>query len=150
MSENSKGYRVLNPKVGVIYGDGINRVSIDRICRAMMDARFCVCPDNLVFGMGGGLLQQVNRDTLKWAFKCSAADVGGEWRDVYKQPITDTGKNSKRGRLKLVRVVGSHGSTYTTLPIDSDGDDVLQTVFQNGFIERRYTFDEVRKNTGMW
>jgi nicotinamide phosphoribosyltransferase len=48
-------------------------------------------------------LQQLNRDTHKFAFKCSAIDRNGVWHDVYKDPITDTGKRSKRGRLGLVR-----------------------------------------------
>jgi nicotinic acid phosphoribosyltransferase len=53
--------------------------------------------------MGGELLQKVNRDTQKFAMKASAACVNGEWRDVYKDPITDSGKRSKKGRLALVR-----------------------------------------------
>ena len=57
--------------------------------------------ENVAFGMGGELLQNVNRDTLKFAMKASAIEIGGHWSDVYKDPVTDAGKRSKRGRLAL-------------------------------------------------
>ena len=53
--------------------------------------------ENVTYGMGGGLLQKCNRDTLKFAYKCSAIEVDGEWRDVYKDPVDDQGKISKKG-----------------------------------------------------
>ena len=59
--------------------------------------------DNWSFGMGGALLQQVNRDTLRFALKCSAIDINGQWHDVYKQPVTDPGKDSRAGRFVLLQ-----------------------------------------------
>merc|ERR1711971_1345079 len=56
-----------------------------------------------VFGSGGALLQKVNRDTFKCAFKCSEITIGGQSREVFKDPITDSGKASKKGRLTLMR-----------------------------------------------
>jgi nicotinamide phosphoribosyltransferase len=61
--------------------------------------------------MGGGLLQQVDRDTLGWAMKASAAQVDGVWRDVYKDPITSRAKRSKKGRLAVV----ADGAGYQTV-----------------------------------
>lgn len=128
---NDAGFKVLNPKVGVIYGDGINYNSIGDILACTTGAGYCT--DNIVFGMGGGLLQQVNRDTQQFAIKCSAAMVDGEWRDVFKDPADGKAKSSKKGRLKLVVHEGSHGIGYATKPwetptqdfVTHDDDDLL-------------------------
>ena len=80
--------------------------------------------------MGGGLLQQVNRDTLNFAMKTSAARIDGEWRDVYKDPITSVNKRSKRGRLALMYNQG----IYVTIREDemATQDNLLRDVFING------------------
>lgn len=91
---NAKGYKVLPNHIRVIQGDGVDEESIVRIMQRMVDRKLSI--DNIAFGMGGGLLQSLNRDTLGWAMKCSAACVNGEWRDVYKDPIGGS-KTSKRG-----------------------------------------------------
>ena len=80
--------------------------------------------------MGGGLLQQINRDTLGWAMKTSSARVDGYWRDVYKDPITSVSKRSKRGRLALVH----HQGSYMTVREDelAEQNNILQDVFLNG------------------
>jgi nicotinamide phosphoribosyltransferase len=101
---NSKGYMVLN-NVRVIQGDGIDQKSINAIIDTMLSRGWSL--DNIAFGMGGALLQHCDRDWGRWAMKCSAIKVDGEWRDVFKQPKTDSGKTSKRGlfrdsRLKCV------------------------------------------------
>lgn len=150
-TKNAQGYRVLNPKVGVIYGDWIAYDMIKEICEAMMEAGFCVCPENIVFGMGGGLLQQVNRDTHKFAFKCSAARIAGEWRGVFKQPVTDSGKDSKRGRLKLIK--NEFGGGVQTVGESYGGDggyrpgipaDVMREVFRDGQLLADESFDTIR------
>ena len=136
---NEQGFKVLDPHIGVIYGDGINISTIDQILMAVVSAGFCV--SNIVFGMGGALLQQVNRDTQKFAFKCSWAQVNGVGRDVFKQPKTDAGKNSKKGQLKLVQ---SNFGQLVTVPVTAPGQDLLVPVFENGELLRSYTLDEVR------
>ena len=94
---NSKGYKVLK-NVRIIQGDGVNQNSIRQILQRLKTEGFSA--SNIAFGIGGSLLQKIDRDTLRFAYKCSAIVTGGEWREVYKQPITDSGKNSKRGRLR--------------------------------------------------
>lgn len=125
---NSKGYQVLPSCVRLIQGDGINPTSINKILDAVMTAGFS--SENITFGMGGGLLQQVNRDTLGWAMKTSSARVDGYWRDVYKDPVTSVEKRSKRGRLALIK----HQGSYVTIREDEVADHVnlLQDVFLNG------------------
>ncbi len=93
---NSKGFKVLN-NVRVIQGDGVNLDSIQEILDAMIASRFSI--DNIAFGMGGALLQKVDRDTFKFAMKCSGAIIDGKEVDVYKDPITDKGKVSKKGYI---------------------------------------------------
>jgi nicotinamide phosphoribosyltransferase len=136
---NSKGFKVLPSCVRVIQGDGITLDSIKIIIKNLTDAGFAI--DNLAFGMGGGLGQMVNRDTLKFAQKASAALVNGVWRDVYKDPVTDSGKRSKRGRLALVR---EHGHWETVRDEDRVGVDYLEPIFCNGELLRDQTFADIR------
>jgi nicotinamide phosphoribosyltransferase len=104
-----------------------------------------------VFGQGGALLQIVNRDDQKFAMKCSAALVDGKWVDVFKDPITDKGKRSKKGRLVLIKAENNF-KTFTTEDTaynDVKDQDVLETVFVNGVLTRDMTFDEVRANAAI-
>lgn len=139
---NDKGFKVLNPKVGVIYGDGINYDSIIRILQNLKDHGFAA--SNVIFGSGGALLQASTRDTQKFAVKCCAAKVDGQWVNVFKDPVTDTGKRSKMGRLALVRY---EGKDYTTVPenLALEQDNLLEVVFENGTLVREQTFEEIRK-----
>lgn len=140
---NTKGYKVLNPHIRVIQGDGVNYQSIGEILDNLKAHGWSA--DNVAFGMGGALLQKLDRDTQKFAFKCSCATVGGEERDVFKDPITDSGKRSKHGRLKLVNENG----IYKTVALSDAGTDLLQTVFENGTVTKQYSFDEVIKNSAI-
>jgi nicotinamide phosphoribosyltransferase len=136
---NTKGYKVLPAYFGLIQGDGINDESIAEILHAVVVRGYSA--SNLGFGMGGGLLQQVNRDTLKFAFKCAAALRGSEWVDVSKDPATDAGKRSKKGHQALVHENGA----FTTVR-GPRKDDTLVLVFEDGRVVRTYSLDEVRKN----
>ena len=137
-TKNAKGFKVLN-NVRVLQGDGINHASIRSILYTITLAGYSA--DNVVFGQGGALLQMVNRDDQKFAMKCSAALVNGKWVDVFKDPITDKGKRSKKGRVTLYKVVDGFYSGR-----DLDEADALETVFENGKLVKEYTFDEVRAN----
>jgi nicotinamide phosphoribosyltransferase len=135
---NNKGYHVLKG-VRVIQGDGITVESLKKICENLIAAKFSL--DNLAFGMGGGLLQMVNRDDLKFAMKCSAICVDGVWRDVFKDPITDQNKRSKRGRLALIR---EHGYDETVPYEGNQWRDELVQVFKDGLLLREWSLEEVR------
>lgn len=138
---NEKGYKVLVPQIRVIQGDGVNYESIGEILENLAVNGWSA--DNITFGMGGALLQKVHRDTQKFAFKCSCATVDGQDRLVFKDPITDHGKKSKKGRLKLIL----KDNEYHTVNLDEEGEDLLVTVFENGEILKDYTFDEVKENS---
>ena len=98
--------------------------------------------------MGGKLLQGVDRDTLKFAFKCCAIEVDGVWMPVYKDPITDPGKTSKQG-IVYVLLNGNRYETYTKLTLDPVAEDQLIPVFENGDILKKYTLDQIRANALM-
>lgn len=136
---NKRGYRVLNPKVGLLWGDGIDYQGIRNILHAMRTKGWA--SSNIVFGMGGGLLQKINRDTQRFAFKCCAQEQGDEWIDIYKDPI-DSSKKSKRGRLKLTL---DQNFKYHTVAHDAPGDDQLVTIFENGELLVDQSFSDIRK-----
>jgi nicotinamide phosphoribosyltransferase len=95
---NDKGYKVLN-NIRFIWGDGINELTIGSILRQMVDM-LGYSADNFAFGMGGALLQKVDRDTYGWAQKACAVSNGHEWRDIFKDPVTDPGKVSRKGNQR--------------------------------------------------
>lgn len=137
--ENAKGYRLLPPTVRVIQGDGVDLEIVDAVLEAMRRAGWSA--DNVTFGMGGALVQKLDRDTQRFAFKCSEVTVQGEARAVYKDPVTDAGKRSKAGRLALVR--GDDGR-LTTVAASAAAADGLVEVFRDGRVLHRHTFAEIR------
>jgi len=171
-STNTKtGHKLLPPCVRVIQGDGVDYETIPKILQSLMDKGFAA--DNIAFGSGGALLQKVNRDTFKCAFKCCEVTVDGKARDVFKDPATDPGKASKKGRLTLQLasettgfadadkyksskdsgVQGGQGflhyspcGKYVTVA-ENKGDqakDIMVEVFRDGNMPKIWTFDEIR------
>jgi nicotinamide phosphoribosyltransferase len=168
--KNDKGYKVLN-NVRVIWGDGINPQSMETILRTMVDFHG-YSADNFAFGMGGGLLQQLDRDTLKFAMKCSSIGVNKgftmewsrkgdevlessvknkiEWRDVFKDPITDQGKSSKKGRVTLFSEEGAaYGKPVYFTGVEDWRKDEMETYFEDGEVKFTQTFEQVRANSNL-
>lgn len=148
---NSKGFKVLPPQVRVIQGDGVNINSIIEVYEMLRYEK--ISAENLVFGMGGKLLQaEIDRDTQKFATKVCYTVVDGVERDVVKRPtemnadgeLVESFKTSKRGKQKLVKTddgyitISSHQEGY------DEAKDELYTVFKNGTIIRDYTFEQIR------
>lgn len=150
---NSKGYKVLSNCVRVIQGDGINKESLPEIITAVEDAGYSI--ENVAFGMGGGLLQLHNRDTFRFAQKCSYVEIDGVGSDVRKMPKTDPTKASKGGKLKVVK----NEDGYITIKDDKLNlqPDELKTVyiFNKNFghtvpVITEYTMEEIRQRSGTW
>lgn len=148
---NAKGYRVLQ-HVRVIQGDGMTPGSIAAVMERITQDGFSA--ENVTFGMGGGLLQRCNRDTLQFAMKCSAARIDGRWIDIFKRPSTDAGKNSQPGRL--VTLQNQATGELRTVAVPSYYDDpllmtpedgwrhALEDVWLDGELLRDQSFDDVR------
>jgi nicotinamide phosphoribosyltransferase len=145
---NAKGFKVLN-NVRLIQGDGINEHTVRMILGSF--AAYGWSADNIAFGMGGALLQIVDRDTQKFAMKCSSALINGTWVDVQKDPITDSGKKSKAGRVTLWESGGEFVSSVTRPTHWTDRGtawaEALVEVYRDGKLTREISFDEVRANS---
>ena len=147
---NSKGYKVLD-KVALIQGDGVNIELIKEILQVMQDSGFSA--ENIAFGMGGALLQgnfesSVNRDSFKFAIKCSSIKRGDKFHDVFKDPITDSGKKSKKGRLDLIK--NSKGE-YETVQLNENyalgeyhPQSELHTYYEDGKVLFEQSLSEIR------
>jgi nicotinamide phosphoribosyltransferase len=145
---NGKGFKVLNPKVRVIQGDGIDFSMLGSILETMKAAGWSA--DNIAFGSGGGLLQKMNRDTCKFAFKCSAVQIDGGWQDVMKDPVTDPGKRSKAGRLALVCDKDNAYATMRQEDASVQGyEDLLIPVFRNGEVLIDQTLADIRERAAI-
>jgi len=137
----STGHRVLPDCIRVIQGDGVDIKSLEVVLQAMKDNKWAA--DNLAFGSGGALLQKMHRDTQKCAFKCSYALIKGQDVDVVKDPITDPGKKSKKGKLTLEL----NGGQWTTVT-EGKGNpslDKLVEVFRDGNLLVDDTFATIRE-----
>jgi nicotinamide phosphoribosyltransferase len=147
---NSKGFKVLNPKVRVIQGDGVNLNSIEDILEAVEDFGFSA--ENICFGMGGQLLQAPMRDDFSWAMKTNEIRIGNERIEVQKKPKTDMSKSSKGGRQAVV-----HNGTklvsvkFSDLANASHGtENYLKPIWNTGkWLKLPITFTEVRANASI-
>ena len=137
---NSKGYRVLPSYIRVIQGDGVNLQCIEDILKTLK--RNYISADNIAFGMGGELLQRLDRDTHKFAMKASYARINDRDIDVFKDPVTDKGKRSKKGQLALV---DRDGELKTVSMNKGMTQNILVPVFKNGAVLKRYSLKSVRK-----
>lgn len=150
---NSKKFQTLHPQIGVLQGDGVSLKTIGILYKRMMEEN--IDSMSLVFGSGGKLLQAHDRDEQKYAIKATHVIVNGKGVNIEKDPITDSGKRSKKGYLKLVRkqisnVPGEEWKNFVTLqsgdPGFEEAEDVLIPIFRNGEILKEFTFEEIRTN----
>ena len=152
--------KLLSTNFGILWGDGITPEVIEEI---LVHFTNDISAENFVFGSGGDLMQNHTRDTQRFAVKCSSItldegspmddEVGDtHWeeflvqRDVFKDPITDKGKKSKKG--EITTYYNKNTGIYFVDKIGQDfegASDILETVFDNG-IAKTYSLDEVRNN----
>ena len=140
---NDKGYRTLPDYIRVIQGDGINKDSIKEILANLDKAKLTL--DNMAFGMGGALLQGINRDTLQFAMKANSITIDGVKQDVFKRPVGDTGKASKAGEQALI----FDGEKYVTVRKDElkGRGNVLREVYRNGELLIDEDFSTIRERS---
>lgn len=137
---NSLGFKVLNKKVGLIYGDGMHKDRFNQMLATMANQGWA--SSNLVIGVGGLLLQQHNRDDYKFAMKAVNVIRDGEEVEIYKDPITDKAKKSKKGFLNL----HFDGKIFTTTDqAKNHACELLKPVFRDGAILKKFSLEEVRE-----
>lgn len=148
-----QGHRLLR-HVRVIQGDGITRASIAAILENLQRHGFAA--DNVAFGQGGALLQDVRRDDLGFAMKASAVCVHGQWREIAKDPATDPRKRSKPGRLTLMTRSRPGPAEWATVRIGAEQaahaaqgwQEALRTVFEDGELRVDDTLAAIRQRAG--
>lgn len=142
-SRNSKGRKVLNPKIGLIYGDGFYYQRFEQVLATMAVNGWA--SSNLVVGIGGLLLQQHSRDDMGFAIKATHAVIDGQDVELYKDPATDVRKRSKTGLLRVRK--NSEGVYYTDQKVSRkmEAQGELQLVFENGKMFNQTIFPEIRK-----
>jgi nicotinamide phosphoribosyltransferase len=140
---NDQGYRVLDPRIGAIYGDSITVDRAEEICRRLEAKGFA--STNVVLGIGSFTYQYNTRDTFGFAMKATYCEVNGEGREIFKDPVTDDGtKKSAKGLLKVAKKDG-----VIVLQDQVDWADektgCLQVVFENGNFHNEITLTEIRE-----
>ena len=141
---NEKGYRVLNPKVGLIYGDSITPALCRDIISTMEVKGYA--STNVVFGIGSFTYNYTTRDTYGMAVKSTYCEVNGQPRNIFKDPVTDAGK-MKKSLCGLVRVVRNAEGVITVKDQQKDIEDsgMLETVYTHGQLVKPVSLREIRQ-----
>jgi len=140
---NKKGFKVTRG-VGVIQGDGVHLNSLAEILDHVVKSGYSA--QNVAFGMGGGLLQKVNRDTMSFATKLSFIEYSdGSKRDIMKFPKSDQGKISLPGVLKVVRDEQGHEYVYPKEEDDKDENNLLKVIYDCKPTSTWDDFETIRK-----
>lgn len=141
-TQTEKGYKVLNQRVGLIYGDSITLARAEEIMSRLKAKGFASC--NSVFGIGSYTYQYATRDTYGMAMKATFGIVNGEVRELFKDPVTDSGtKKSARGLLR-VEAEGGRFVLHDQQTPDQEAQGELKTVFKDGKLVKETTLEEVR------
>lgn len=144
-----KGYKLLDEHIGLIYGDSITLDRAQEIVDKLEVKGFA--STNVVFGVGSYTYQYVTRDTFGFAMKATAGKVNGEYREIFKDPKTDTGsKKSAKGFIRVIRdsdgelILLDQQNPTVTLMDAHGGSSLLVPVFIDGHLNKDVGFDEVR------
>ena len=152
---NSKGYKELNPKVGIIYGDGCQYTKIEEIWTKLEKLGFAA--DTILFGVGAFSFTAMctpkdgmvclTRDTFGFAMKSTDCVINGKEYTIQKNPKTDQNhlKKSHKGLCCVTKdgddYVCHDGYTSETLP----ADNLLRTVYRDGQFVRTTNFADIRE-----
>lgn len=141
-TKTEQGYKLLDPHIGMIYGDGITYERAEQIFNRLHEKGFA--STNVVFGIGSWTMNQVSRDSLGIAVKATNAIVDGKQIPIYKQPKTDSTKNSAKGLLKVIKNKDGSYTTLNNVTVEEEQQGELLSVFKDGKLLREQTFEEIR------
>ena len=139
--------------IRIVQGDGVSVKMINKCCEQIAAHGWSI--DNIgTFGMGGELLQKLDRDTHGYAMKCNAVNKQDEhgWYDISKNPVGDPNKASKAGRRAVLYFNHEQGfdNGYVDFPEKrlTDRqialDNMLRVVYENGKLLNEETFSQIR------
>ena len=144
---NEKGFKTLNQRVGLIYGDSITLDRCNEILKLLAEKGFA--SDNVVFGIGSFTFQYNTRDTLGFAMKATYVEIDGKPYSIFKDPKTDSGtKKSAKGLLQVVRD-GDTLKTNQDVTWEEEKQSLLRTVYLDGKIVVSETFADIRSRLGV-
>ena len=148
---NSKGYKVLDPHIGAIYGDSITLDRAKAIYARLEEKGFAV--NNCTLGVGSFSYQYVTRDSLSFALKATNSVIDGVERHIFKDPITDKSKGnnfkkSQRGMCYVYRngddILYTDEHTIEELKEEKYADNLLQIIFEDGKVVNEVSLAEIR------
>lgn len=140
---NEAGYKVLDPHVGVIYGDSITLERAHMILKTLKKKGFAA--SNIVFGVGSFTYQHVTRDSFGFAVKSTAGCVDGKYREIFKDPITDSGvKKSAKGFI-MVKTVDGKLQVFDQQDVLETPGDEMREVFRDGHLLIEQSLQGIRQ-----
>ncbi len=140
---NKKGYKILNSKIGLIYGEAITLQRQKIILSRLEEMGFAA--SNLVFGVGSYALNMTSRDAIGLAMKATAIVVNGELKEIFKDPITDSGmKKSARGLLQVYENEQGRLCLKDRVTREEEEKSLLVPVFKNGELLVEHSLSEIR------
>lgn len=143
---NNKGYKVLNPHIGLIYGDAITPERAEEIFKQLEAKGFSA--ENVTYGVGSYSLGYTTRDTFMFALKATYTIINGEEKFLFKDPKTDDGvKKSQKGKVAVIKT--EDGIKY----IDELNEEqyskvennLLEVVFKDGELIRDDSLSNIRE-----
>ena len=140
---NSKGYKELPPQIGIVYGDGINYERMGSIYKRLTERGYavnCICMAAGAYMLSGS----ITRDSLSLVVKASQTRIGDKLQPVYKDPITDQGKTSPSGFLKVTEIPGKI-MCIPNVSEEQETTGMLRTILLDGKFSNQHTYDELRE-----
>lgn len=144
---NELGYKILNDKIGLIYGESINYEKAKIIFEKLSKKGFA--STNVVMGVGSYLVGYVSRDTFANAIKSTYQEINGVGKNIFKDPITDDGTKKSAKGLLVVKSVDGKPTLFqeqTWDDVNSD-ENLLKIRYADGELFNQTTFEEVRERT---
>ncbi len=139
----SKGFKVLDGHIGLIYGDSITLERQRDILQQLAEKGFA--SSNVVLGIGSYTYEYVTRDTFGFAMKATYGEVNGEGREIFKDPKTDDGvKKSAKGLLHVYKNGKGIYELKDNCTKEEEAKGELKTVFKDGKLLADFSLSEIR------
>lgn len=137
------GYRLLDPHIGLIYGDSITPERQVAILKGLKNKGFASF--NVVLGIGSFTYQYVTRDTFGFAMKATYGEVNGQGRNIFKDPKTDNGsKKSAKGLLQVLMSENGYALRDEVSWVEEQ-QGALEVVFRDGELLREERLERIRE-----